>query len=74
MRLPWCDKTAFDLIEHRRTVNLATEREPCGHPKQSIRGGSACSRIGKSAKDPYKGYPLVEEEWPDGIEGIYGAT
>ena len=47
---------------------------PAGTRSRASDAVSACSsRIGKSAKDPYKGYPLVEEEWPDGIEGIYGA-
>ena len=31
-------------------------------------------RLVNRTQGTYKGYPLAEEEWPDGIEGIYGAT
>lgn len=31
-------------------------------------------RLVNRTQGTYKGYPLAEEEWPDGIETIYGAA
>lgn len=31
-------------------------------------------RLVNRAQGAYKGYPLAEDEWPEGLEGIYGAT
>lgn len=31
-------------------------------------------RLVNRTQGTYKGYPLAEKEWPDGIESIYGET